>query len=131
CSIEGRGVDPLNPPLVWEAWDGEGWSECELDVDETGGLNRDGNVIVHVPRSHEVSLISSQRAGWLRCRVIEAEEDQPTYGASPQIDGITGFSIGGTTTAVNGETVQEEILGISEGVPGQRFAVKRRPIVPS
>ena len=52
CNIEGRGVDPLNPPLVWEAFDGEGWTECELDVDETGGLNRDGDVIVHVPRTH-------------------------------------------------------------------------------
>ena len=22
CRIEGIGVDPTNPPLVWEAWDG-------------------------------------------------------------------------------------------------------------
>jgi predicted phage baseplate assembly protein len=130
CNIEGRGVDPLNPPLVWEAWDGEGWSECELDADETGGLNRAGNVILHVPRSHVTSLISNQRGGWLRCRVIEAEEDQPTYGASPQITGMTAYSIGGTATTVNAENVEEEIVGISEGVAGQRFAVKRQPVVP-
>ena len=25
CTIEGVGVDPKDPPLVWEAWDGEVW----------------------------------------------------------------------------------------------------------
>ena len=35
----------------------------------TGGLNRAGDVILHVPRAHVASLISNQRAGWLRCRV--------------------------------------------------------------
>src|ERR671931_1817459 len=57
CEIEGVGVDPDNPPLVWEAWDGYGWSACEVERDSTGGLNRDGDVILHVPRSHVVSII--------------------------------------------------------------------------
>ena len=26
CDVEGVGVDPRNPPLVWEAWDGDGWT---------------------------------------------------------------------------------------------------------
>ena len=30
------------------------------------------------------SLIDNQRAGWLRARVIEPEEDQPAYSASPR-----------------------------------------------
>ena len=25
CQVEGVGVDPTQPPLVWEAWDGTGW----------------------------------------------------------------------------------------------------------
>src|SRR5664279_5675540 len=44
ASIEGVGVDPDRPPLVWEAWDGAGWTACEVDRDGTGGLNRDGAV---------------------------------------------------------------------------------------
>ena len=31
-----------------------GW-RCDLDRDDTGGLNRDGDVIVHVPTSHTAS----------------------------------------------------------------------------
>jgi predicted phage baseplate assembly protein len=129
CEIEGVGVDPLNPPLAWEAWDGEGWSECDLERDETGGLNRAGDVVLHVPRTHAASLIGDQRAGWLRCRVTPGEESQPAYTASPQISALTAFTLGGTVTAQNAEPIEGEILGISDGTPGQRFALARGPVV--
>ncbi len=130
CDIEGVGVDPENPPLVWEAWDGYAWSACEVDRDGTGGLNRDGDVVLHVPKSHTVSVIQQQRAGWLRARVLKPQPDQPTYSASPIIKGLSAFTIGGTAEAVNAELVENELLGVSEGVPGQRFPLKHRPVVP-
>jgi len=130
CDIEGVGVDPTNPPLVWEAWDGYGWAACEVDRDGTGGLNRNGDIVLHVPKSHTVSVIQSQRAGWLRARVTKPEPDQPTYSASPLIKGVVAFTSGGTTESVNAELVEHELLGASEGVPGQRFTLKRRPVVP-
>jgi len=130
CHIEGVGVDPTNPPLVWEAWSGEAWEPCELDSDSTGGLNRDGDVVIHVPRSHNASLIAKRRAGWLRARVTELAEGQPGYSASPSITGLGAITIGGTVPAVNAELVVEEEIGVSEGVPGQRFSVRRQPIVP-
>ena len=130
CRIEGVGVDPNNPPLAWEAWNGEGWSGCDVDSDGTGGLNRDGDVVVHVPRTHTASVIDAQRAGWLRARVTETAPDQPHYGASPTIRALSAFTSGGTVDAVNAELVQDEAIGVSEGVPGQRFQLKRRPVVP-
>jgi len=130
CHIEGVGVDPTNPPLRWEAWDGEGWSPCELDWDTTGGLNRDGDVVLHVPKSHSTSLIAKHRAGWLRARVVESGPDQPPYSASPNVTALAAITIGGTVDAVNADIVREEDLGASEGVPGQVFEVRRRPVVP-
>lgn len=130
CSIEGVGVDPTNPPLVWEAWDGDGWAACELDSDTTGGLNRDGDVVIHVPPSHTASLIAKRRAGWIRARVTPLAEGQPGYQASPSITSLAAITIGGTVEAVNAELVANEEVGVSEGVPGQRFAVKRQPLVP-
>jgi predicted phage baseplate assembly protein len=130
CDIEGVGVDPENPPLVWEAWDGYAWTPCEVDRDGTGGLNRDGDVVLHIPKSHTVSVIEQQRAGWLRARVLKPEPDQPTYSASPIIKGLTAFTIGGTAEAVNAELVENELLGASEGVPGQRLTLKHHPVVP-
>ncbi len=39
--------------------------------------------------------------------------------------------MGGTTRAANAELVEDEIFGVSEGVPGQRFPLRRSPVVPS
>ena len=130
ADIDGVGVDPTNPPLAWEAWTGDDWEPCELDSDSTGGLNRDGDVVIHVPRGHTTSLISKQRAGWIRARVTELSEGQPAYSASPNIKGITAITIGGTVDAVNAELVKAEDVGISDGVSGQRFPLKRGPVVP-
>ncbi len=93
---EGIGVDPRQPPLVWEAWAGGGWQVCETGGDTTGGLNRPGEVIVYVPAGHTASVIGGTRAGWLRCRVTEAEPGQPFYSESPTVREAVVFTVGGT-----------------------------------
>jgi predicted phage baseplate assembly protein len=130
CRIEGFGVDPNRPPRTWEAWDGERWLPCEIERDDTGGFNRDGDVVLHVPRSHTASVLELERAGWLRARVTTAAADQPAYDSSPLITSIGAFTSGGTADSVNADTVEGEGLGSSEGVPGQVFKVKRPPVVP-
>lgn len=130
CQIEGVGVDPTRPPLRWEAWTGDGWEDCEVDRDGTGGLNRAGDVVLHVPRDHVTSVVGRQRAGWLRCRLVEAEPDQPVYSASPMIRSLSAFTVGGTASAVNARVVDGEVVGVSEGVPAQRFPLRNRPVVP-
>jgi predicted phage baseplate assembly protein len=131
CAVAGGGgVDPRRPPLLWEAWTGAGWSVCDVDKDETGGLNRPGDVVVHVPPQHRSSIIARHRAGWLRCRVVEVEPGQPAYTASPRVLAATAFTIGGTVPMMHAEVVRREVLGRSNGTPGQRFALQRRPVVP-
>jgi predicted phage baseplate assembly protein len=131
CSIQGIGVDPEWPPLVWEAFDGDEWVNCEVDKDTTGGLNRAGDVVLHVPASHAMALEHQLRAGWLRARLTTPEEDQPFYSNSPLVRRVEAFTIGGTVGAVQAEVIEEETIGMSEGVPGQQFLVARPPIVPS
>ena len=131
CRVAGAGVDPRRPPLVWEAWTGAEWMTCDLDRDETGGLNKAGDVVIHVPAQHQTSIIARQRAGWVRCRLVEAEPGQPTYTASPRILAASAFTIGGTVGMMHAEVVRHEVIGRSDGTPGQRFALQRRPVVPS
>ncbi len=131
CVVSGRGVDPRRPPVVWEAWTGDGWSACEVGLDDTGGLNKPGDVILHVPENHQTSVVAKERAGWLRCRLIEAAQDQPTYIESPTVLDVSAQTIGGTAPTVNAEVVHGEILGRSDGTPAQRFALLRRPVVAS
>lgn len=129
CEVAGVGVDPSRAPLVWEAWTGAVWTACELDRDETGGLNKTGSVVLHVPPGHAPSVIARRRAAWLRCRLVERSEDQHEYRQSPHINAISAFTIGGTARTVHAEVVRNEVLGTSDGLPAQRFAVQRRPVL--
>lgn len=132
CSIEGVGVNPDYAPLVWEAWNGNGWARCDVEKDETGGLNRDGDVLLHLPADHTAhAAILRINAGWVRCRVVEPYADwTPAYSSSPRIHAVSAFTSGATIEAINADIVTDEIVGMSEGVPSQRFSVEHPPIVP-
>ncbi|WP_019071372.1 putative baseplate assembly protein [Streptomyces hokutonensis] len=127
--VDGVGVDPRQPPLVWEAWTADGWHACEVDRDGTGGLNRPGAVVLHIPGGHTLSRNGGQEAGWLRCRVTEPHPDQPFYTTSPTVRSAEAFTIGGTTTVVHADTVHDEALGESTGLPGQRLRLAHTPVV--
>ena len=127
--VEGVGVNPKHPPLVWEAWTGDGWTGCEAGLDETGGLNTSGAIVLHVPPAHRASVVDGDRAGWIRARVVEPEEGQPPYTDSPVVDGLTVCTVGGTVEAVHAEPVGIEVLGQAEGVPGQQLPLRHSPVL--
>ncbi|MGY1640653.1 putative baseplate assembly protein [Geodermatophilus sp. SYSU D00703] len=129
CEVRGIGPDPRDPPLLWEAWTAAGWVPCDVERDGTGGLNLAGDVLLHVPRGHQMATLARQRAGWLRCRLLEHRPDQPTYRASPLVRAVSAFTIGGTARMLHAEVVRDEELGESDGSPGQRFPLRRRPVV--
>ena len=130
CPVGGIGIDPRDPPLIWEAWNGQGWSPCEVDRDESGGLNRAGDVVLHVPATHQQALIARQRAGWLRCRVLPPDGQRTAYTRSPRVAGFRAMTVGGTAEIAHAEAVHGERLGSSDGTPGQRFRLARQPVVP-
>lgn len=127
--VDGVGVDPRQPPLLWEALTSRGWLPCEVAEDSTGGLNRGGDVVLHVPAEHARNRLGEFEAGWLRCQVTEPAPRQPFYSVSPTVRGGTAFAIGGTTRAVHAATVHDEILGESTGVPGQRMRLAEAPVI--
>jgi len=131
CHTEGVGVDPTHPPLSWEAWDGHEWASCAVDRDGTAGLNQAGDVVIHLPRAHEVSVLPgvSLRAAWIRCRLIQVAEGQPTYSDPPQLTSISAWTTGGTAPAIHAKVTVNEIAGLSEEVPAQRFRLVNRPLV--
>ena len=127
--VEGVGVHPDHPPLVWEAWTGTDWARCLVSSDTTGALNTLGEVLVHVPAGHEASLIGGERAGWLRARVVEVDPEFPTYTQAPTVGSLVAGTAGATVEAAHCELVEDEPLGTSEGVPGQVFPIARGPVV--
>jgi predicted phage baseplate assembly protein len=126
---EGVGVVPDHPPLRWEAFTGSGWTECEVERDDTGGLNRPGDILIHVPERHVPSLINGIRAAWVRAVVTEPAPGQPGYSRSPVLSRLSAACVGGTATAIHADRVLGEILGETDGSAGQRFPLSRRPVL--
>ncbi|GEC09581.1 putative baseplate assembly protein [Streptomyces spinoverrucosus] len=129
CHIRGLGVDPDQPPLAWEAWDGTTWTPCELHKDTTGGLNRPGCVVLQIPHRHEASIVDGRRAGWLRARVTDPADGRPRYSTSPFITALSAAVIGGTVDAIHATLVEADEVGTSEGVPNQTFPISRTPVI--
>ncbi len=127
--IAGIGVDPRRPPLVWEAWTEAGWTRCTVDRDSTGGFNQPGEVVVHLSTEHTTSLVGGLHAGWLRARVAAPAPGATAYSSSPTVSSLDVAVVGGTVGAVHGTSVSGEELGVSEGVAGQRFSVRRAPVL--
>ena len=128
-TIEGIGVDPGKPPLRWEAFTGSGWEQCEVVEDSTGGLNRDGAILLQLPQAHTASLINGVRAAWLRAVLTEPAEGQPGYSHSPTVSRLSAECMGGRVAAIHADRITEEILGTAEGAPSQRFPVSRGPVL--
>jgi predicted phage baseplate assembly protein len=98
--------------------------------DSTGGLNRAGEIVLLVPRAHELLTLGNTPAFWLRARLLAPKAGQPTYQASPRVRSVKVDALGGTVGAEHAELVPAETIGRSDGVPGQAFAVTRGPVLP-
>lgn len=130
AEAEGIGVDPRRPPLVWEVWNGDAWIATQVYEDTTGGLNRAGEIVLMVPTQHVPMSVGNHSAYWLRARLLAPATGQPTYKASPRVQGIDVAALGGTVTAEHAETAPTEVIGRSDGGPGQVFGVSRVPVLP-
>jgi predicted phage baseplate assembly protein len=129
AQAEGIGVDPKDPPVRWEVWNGEGWLLAQVSDDSTGGLNRDGEIVLLVPGEHEMSTIGDTAAYWVRVRLIDPREGQPTYQAPPRVRAVQAVTLGGTVRAEHCEYVEAETIGRSDGSPAQLFQVSRAPVL--
>jgi predicted phage baseplate assembly protein len=132
CRVEGIGVDPTDPPLVWETWSGldHRWVGAVLEQDGSGGLNRDGLVVLRLPYDAAQTTIDNRAALWLRARVLDPRPGQPAYSDSPRITGIEVESLAATVPATHSRAITGEVLGISDGSPGQTFNVQTLPVLP-
>lgn len=128
--VEGAGVDPRDPPKVWQSWDGSDWRDARVLTDTTEGFNTPGQVELLLSRRHQPLTIGAVTAHWLRCRLLEPTEGQRPYQHSPLLDSVELAGLGGTVAAHHAEPAPAELLGTSTGAPGQLFTVRRTPVLP-
>jgi len=125
----GAGVDPSDPPLIWEVWQGDlaRWVACSLQEDTTGGFNHDGEIVLRLPTMMQGDFAGTD-AYWLRCRLTE--RDGRRYEVSPELQRhFRVESRGGTVPARHAIAVSNEVLGKSDGTPGQRFTLLNAPLL--
>jgi len=129
-AAEGAGVDPNNPPYKWEVLDvrtANKWIPVDVDSDTTLALNQTGIIRVHLPEL-TMSTLNEVQAYWVRVRLEETDEEGNFYDISPRLKQITVASWGGTVGATNVTRVREEVLGRSDGSPGQVFYLEHQPV---
>jgi predicted phage baseplate assembly protein len=127
---EGAGIDPTRPPYVWEALGTDlerEWVRVDIDQDATLGLNVSGLVRLHLPDMRRAAR-NDQNAFWVRCRLDMTETDS-RYNVSPRVKRLQLTTWGGTVAATNVTTVRNEVLGRSDGSPGQVFYLEHKPIL--
>ena len=132
----GGGIDPTLPPYVWEVAPDDPkdpWVPCDVELDETLGLNASGNVLIHLPKLHR-QRINRKNLFWLRLRNRRISDEEKALGVrpyrtTPKIRQLTVSAWGGTTSASHSQIVRDELLGISDGSAGQVFQVQVTPIL--
>lgn len=133
---QATGVRRSDPPWVWECSTGQGqWTEIALSTatgekDTTGGLNNvRGQVVFYLPLTFQAAQLHGRKAFWLRCRVEQRRPEQGMYTQAPRVVGVVASSLGAATRAAHAVIVKHEILGRTNGTPGQRFQVRHAPIL--
>ena len=130
----GAGVNPEDPPLRWEVSQGDGeWLEAEVLEDLTGGFNYgSGTVLLELPPRSAIQPLAGRRMHWLRCRVDDKTRyggPATTYSQPPEIYSITAGAVGCRLPATHASQISSEIVGVSDGTPGQVHPLRNAPVL--
>jgi hypothetical protein len=109
---------PAQAIPVWEYWDGLAWTKWTV-IDDTDAFRRSGIIRFLAPRDFPVRSAFGKDACWIRVRVL----------ATGNYDPRLRLVVLNTTMASHTITLKDELLGSSNGTPGQRFATTKSPVL--
>ncbi|MEA2293310.1 MAG: hypothetical protein QOE86_949 [Solirubrobacteraceae bacterium] len=129
----GAGVDPEDPPLRWEVGQADGsWTEAAVIEDVTGGFNYgSGTVELQLPPESAPAPVGGMRLHWLRCRIDARSRNGATasYTQPPEVYSITAAPIGALLPATHAAHIEREMIGQSDGTPGQVLPLRYSPVL--
>ena len=131
------GIRPQNPPWAWEATTGSEsapWEKCAVESahNTLGGMSRNGSIQTILPKKMGRMRIEDESLYWVRVCVDHSkpEADTGRYKKPPRIYKIEVATLGCTIDAIHSGVIKDEILGVSDGTPGQRFILESTPVLP-
>ncbi len=109
----GAGVNPQEPPFVWEAWQGgaQRWVPCEVEYDGTAAFNVPGDLILRLPALQEGEFFG-QVGFWLRCRPTRPA--WPSWPRKPQLsesvstNSLYAFQVSKFSVANNSGSIKKQ-----------------------
>ncbi len=105
----------------WRYYDGSDWNELILEKDETDSMIKKGIVRFLFPPGIKKFSEFEMELFWIK---LEPESEKKL--SYPELEGI----FPNTVWASNYITVNDEILGSGNGMPGQFFSFARKPVLP-
>lgn len=123
----GGGASPVFAPaqIVWEYWAGTDWQPLKVLSDSTLAFTIPGFVQVLLPAAGKIvpstipGRVDAKRA-WLRARLAAT-----FYESAPTLSLVRANAV----AAMAAQTVQNEVLGGSQGTPGQTFTLSSTPVL--
>lgn len=112
--------------LLWEYYsfrDGGSWYPLNVVKDETLMLTQSGRIAFDAPWDMVRRVVTpavDKKRYWIRATVMESGYEIP-----PRIDAILLNTIG----AIQRNTLSE-VIGVSNGLPGQTFTLTQSPVIP-
>ncbi|MFZ0388995.1 MAG: putative baseplate assembly protein [Calditrichia bacterium] len=106
------------PEVVWEYHPAQGWKPLDF-LDETEGFIHRGQLELLGPADFTAGNIFGRELFWIRGRQSEGIYQQAAEIANILLN---------TTWAVQAQTISNEIVGSSDGQPGQTFQLFKFPV---
>ncbi len=115
----GQDGEEAPVTLAWEYWNGQAWHALAVQ-DHTLGLSHSGLLLFTGPKDIAASELWGSRQYWLRARL--------EYGSYEKIPYLSRVWTN-VVEANSWRTIRNEILGSSDGAPGQGFSLLQTPVV--
>jgi hypothetical protein len=106
------------PPLHWEYWNGRAWTHLAV-ADETDGLTQPGRIRFLPPAGIARTSEFNLERFWIRIRGAQSEPYDP----------FLSRALLNTVFAEQAISTRQEVLGSSNGKPGQLFHTARKPVL--
>lgn len=104
--------------LIWEYWNGSEWTKWTV-VDDTESFRRSGVIRFLAPRDFALSREFGKEHHWLRVHTTGGAGYEPRL----------RLALLNTTMASQSVSMASEILGSSNGKPGQSFHTTKSPVL--
>ena len=123
CNLD-LNILPVPSTLVWEYWDGRFWNIITTNKDDSRAFTRTGHVYFQGPgngvKKDVMGSVTDSPLYWIRVRLAKNG-----YDTTPKLSAV----LTNTVSATQAQTINNEIVGGSDGTPGQTFTLANTPVI--